>query len=85
MRKYTNLIALKIITYTIIIAMAALPIISRLEGKKSEGWYSSLLFLGCSLAIIYTTIKSFDDRLKKIEKQLKLEETSKESSDDRHD
>ena len=84
MTKYTNLISLKIITYIIIIAMAALPIISRLEGKKSEGWYLSLLFLGCSLAIIYPIIKSFDNRLKKIEKKLKLEETGKETLDDSH-
>ncbi len=85
MTKYANLIPLKLITYIIIIAMAALPIISHLEGKKSEGWYLSLLFLGCSLAIIYPIIKSFDDRLKKIEKQLKLKETSKESLGDSYD
>jgi len=77
MTKYTNLIwfqliLLQVMTWIIIIAMGGFPIISHLEGKESEGWHISLLFLGCSMAMIYSIVKSFDNRLKKIEKQLKL-------------
>ena len=81
MKKYTYLFPLKMITYIILTAMLILPIVARLEGKKHEHWYFSLLFLGCSLCIIYTVIKSIDDRLKKIEKQME----SKESLDDNNE
>jgi 4-hydroxybenzoate polyprenyltransferase len=81
MKKYTSLFHLKMMTCLILIAMFILPIITRLEGKKYERWYFSLFLLGCSLMIIYTVIKSIDDRLKKIEKQME----SKELLDDNHE
>jgi len=81
MKKYTSLFHLKMFTFLILIAMFILPIVTRLEGKKYEPWYLSLFFLGCSLSIIYTVIKSIDDRLKKIEKQME----SKELLDDNHE
>ena len=81
MKKYTSLFPLKMITYIILITMLILPIVARLEGEKNEPWVFSLIFLGCSLSIIYTVIKSIDDRLKKIEKQME----SKELLDNNHE
>ena len=68
MKKKPPIFALKLITWINIIAMVAIPIVSRIEGKSLgiRAFYP-ILMLGCTLAVLYPIIVSLDDRIKKLE------------------
>ena len=71
---------LKWMTWLMIIAMAAVPLINKLEGDPSEPWHMMLLFIGCIMSILYPTIQSLYERIQQLETQvMQLKNKSQQS------
>jgi len=65
------LTGLTVIAYIVLVLGALLPIISALEGKKAEGWFTCVLLLGAFILCIVSVLRMFDKRLTEIENHLR--------------
>jgi hypothetical protein len=71
MRKANPLLILKIVTGMVCLAMLLIPTIDLLEGERPDNVsLLSILFLGCSLALICAVCTSIDKRLSAIEEKI---------------
>ena len=73
MKKANPISSLLMITVTICVLMGALPIIALIEGGNQKDDFDgfTFVFLGMSMMVIYSTVKSIDRRLANIERQMK--------------
>ncbi len=79
-----QLFGLKLITWTMIIAMFAIPLISHLEGKDSDiSVVFPILMMGCTMGLLYPVIESLNNRLDKIERNQNPEEHNDQAPPDK--
>jgi len=80
MTKPKLLFSLKLITWVNIIAMAAIPLASAIDGEDMGMAFYPVLMLGCTLSILYPIIMSLHKRIECLEEKLNDIESAKEKS-----
>jgi len=63
------LFSLKLITWVNIVAMAAIPLASAIDGEEMGMVFYPVLMLGCTLSILYPIIMSLHKRIECLEEQ----------------
>jgi len=70
MTKPGQMLGLKIIVWSNIVAMAALPIVAAIEGKDLGMAFFPIIMLGCTLSVLYPVIQSLNKRVQELERNL---------------